>query len=116
MAGSLTFAALTKVVGDDKARSSDGAGSEEWLASVVEEVIEPDGRSSIRTTTSGRPGGSLPYGLAELWRDPDSGHRIEKTVFVECRAYYRRTDPSTCASSARPRRRGHRARSRATGR
>ena len=68
-------------------------GSQAWLDQVVEEVIEParpivDPHHHLWE----RPGFGR-YGLTELWRDTDSGHRIEKTVFIECRAYYREDGP-----------------------
>jgi predicted TIM-barrel fold metal-dependent hydrolase len=34
-----------------------------------------------------------PYLLEDLWADTDSGHRVEKTVFVECKAEYREDGP-----------------------
>ncbi len=68
-------------------------GSQAWLDQVVEEVIEPE-RPIIDPHHHlwERPGFGR-YGLAELWADTDSGHRIEKTVFIECRAYYREDGP-----------------------
>jgi predicted TIM-barrel fold metal-dependent hydrolase len=38
------------------------------------------------------------YMLEDLWQDTGSGHRIEKTVFVECRAFYRATGPKELQS------------------
>jgi predicted TIM-barrel fold metal-dependent hydrolase len=38
-----------------------------------------------------RPAGS--YLLDDLWSDTSSGHRVEKTVFIECRAHYREAGP-----------------------
>ena len=35
------------------------------------------------------PGGPLPYSLDQLRADVGSGHRVERTVFVECHASYR---------------------------
>jgi L-fuconolactonase len=31
--------------------------------------------------------------LEDLWGDTESGHKIEKTVFIECGASYRETGP-----------------------
>ena len=33
------------------------------------------------------------YTLEDLWRDTGSGHAVEKTVFIECRAFYREDGP-----------------------
>jgi predicted TIM-barrel fold metal-dependent hydrolase len=67
-------------------------GSQAWLDQVQEEVIDPE-RPIIdpHHHLFERPGWS--YGLPELWRDTGSGHRIEKTVFIECRAFYRQDGP-----------------------
>ena len=66
----------------------------EWLALVMEEIIEPD-RKIIDTHhhlwTVPTPWGR--YELADLWADTQSGsgghHRIEKTVFIDCHSNYR---------------------------
>jgi predicted TIM-barrel fold metal-dependent hydrolase len=63
-------------------------GSEEWLEQVVEEVVEPDLPIVDPHHHLWPAGGALPYGLDELHRDTRSGHRVEQTVFVECRAAY----------------------------
>jgi predicted TIM-barrel fold metal-dependent hydrolase len=67
-------------------------GTEAWLAQVVEAIIEPE-----------RPiidphhhlwfgwGRFSDYLLADLWADTESGHKIEKTVFIECGSSYRET-------------------------
>ncbi len=69
-------------------------GSNGWLDQVREEAIDPD-RPIIdphhHLWTSA--GGRTPYLLADLWADTGSGHRIEKTMFVECRASYREDGP-----------------------
>jgi predicted TIM-barrel fold metal-dependent hydrolase len=67
-------------------------GTQAWLDQVVEEVIEPE-RTIIDPHHHlwQRPGSS--YLLDDLWRDTDSGHRIDKTVFIECRAGYREAGP-----------------------
>ena len=69
-------------------------GSSAWLNQVQEAVIDPerpiiDPHHHLWTDTLGR----TPYLLADLWADTGSGHRIEKTVFIECRASYRRDGP-----------------------
>ncbi|MGB0221951.1 MAG: amidohydrolase family protein [Luminiphilus sp.] len=66
----------------------------EWLALVMEEIIEPD-RKIIDTHhhlwTVPTPWGR--YELADLWADTQSGsgghHHIEKTVFIDCHSNYR---------------------------
>ena len=68
--------------------------SPEWLASVVEPIIQPDlAIVDPHHHLWQRPGDA--YLLEDLWQDTGSGHRIEKTVFVECRANYRDTGPET---------------------
>jgi predicted TIM-barrel fold metal-dependent hydrolase len=68
-------------------------GTREWLAQVVEEIVEPE-RPIIDPHHHlwERPGG-VNYLLKDLWADTGSGHRIEKTVFIECRAGYRTEGP-----------------------
>jgi len=68
-------------------------GSQEWLDLVVEDVIEPDLRIVDPHHHLWPTGGVLPYGLAELHADTESGHRVEHTVFVECGAAYRSDGP-----------------------
>jgi L-fuconolactonase len=63
-------------------------GTEAWLAQVSEEIIDPQ-RVIIdphHHLWQSRHFGD--YLLEDLWRDTASGHRIEKTVFIECRAFY----------------------------
>jgi L-fuconolactonase len=70
-------------------------GTEAWYAQVQEEIIEPE-RPIIdphHHLWSGRPFPIPDYLLADLWRDTGSGHKIEKTVFIECHASYRETGP-----------------------
>ena len=69
-------------------------GSNAWLNLVREEPIDPDRpiidpHHHLWTDAFGR----TPYLLADLWSDTGSGPRIEKTVFVECRAEYRTEGP-----------------------
>jgi L-fuconolactonase len=68
------------------------AGNEDWLARTVEEAIEPelpicDPHHHIWDHAGSR------YLLDELTRDLGSGHRVEKTVFVECLQFYRSDGP-----------------------
>ncbi|MEE2775684.1 MAG: amidohydrolase family protein [Acidobacteriota bacterium] len=68
--------------------------SAEWLDSVREEIIDPD-RPIIdphhhlwKTATMwGR------YELEDLWADTESGHNVEKTVFLDCHSSYREDGP-----------------------
>ena len=69
-------------------------GSTAWLDLVHEDAIDPDRpiidpHHHLWTDAFGR----TPYLLADLWSDTGSGHRIEKTVFIECRAEYRTDGP-----------------------
>jgi predicted TIM-barrel fold metal-dependent hydrolase len=60
----------------------------EWYDQVDEEVIDPDQRIIDPYHHLWPVGGALPYGLDELLADVRSGHRVARTVFVECRAAY----------------------------
>jgi L-fuconolactonase len=68
-------------------------GSPAWHAQVVEEIVDPD-RVIVDCHHHlwRRPDGNN-YLLEDLWRDTGSGHNIQKTVFVECRAGYRSDGP-----------------------
>jgi L-fuconolactonase len=69
-------------------------GTEAWLAQVVEEIIEPERPIIDPHHHLWFGGGRFPeYLLADLWGDTQSGHKIEKTVFVECGSCYRKTGP-----------------------
>jgi L-fuconolactonase len=64
----------------------------EWLAQVAEAPLEPDlpiidphHHFSVHTDEG--------YGVAALQADLASGHRIEATVYIECRANYRADGP-----------------------
>ena len=70
-------------------------GSTAWLNQVQEAVIDPDRpiidpHHHLWTDAFGR----TPYLLADLWADTGSGHGIEKTVFIECRAGYHAEGPA----------------------
>ena len=70
-------------------------GSEEWLASVIEDVVDPerpiiDPHHHLWKT----PSMWGTYELADLWADTSSGHNVEKTVFVDCHSEYRTEGPS----------------------
>jgi L-fuconolactonase len=68
-------------------------GSQTWLEQVSEDVLEPQRRIiDPHHHLWHRPGfGS--YMLDDLWADTGSGHRIEQTVFVECRTSWRSDGP-----------------------
>ncbi len=58
--------------------------SDAWLASVQEDVIDPD-RVIIDRHHHLRAGnGPMKYGVAELLADVSDGHRVKHTVFMEC--------------------------------
>ena len=68
--------------------------SAEWLASVREEIIDPE-RPIIDPhhhlwKSAGMWG---TYELEDLWADTGSGHNIEKTVFLDCHSSYREEAP-----------------------
>ena len=65
----------------------------EWLDLVQEEIVEPDRRIIDTHHHLWGPGGALPYSLDDLLADTGSGHRVEKTVFMECHAEYRSVGP-----------------------
>jgi L-fuconolactonase len=65
--------------------------SESWLASVQENIIDPDRRIIDPHHHLWRTG--IVYQVEDLWRDTESGHNIEKTVFVDCSAEYRTDGP-----------------------
>ena len=66
----------------------------EWYDQVVEEIVDPDQRIIDPHHHLWPPGGVLSYGLDELLGDVRSGHLVERTVFVECRAAYASDVPS----------------------
>ena len=68
------------------------AGTLPWLDRVQEDIIDPSQRIiDPHHHLWRRPRGD--YLLEDLWLDTTSGHRIEKTVFVECHAEYRKDGP-----------------------
>ena len=62
--------------------------TQEWLDQVVESVVDPGQRIIDPHHHLWPKDGILPYGIAELTADTQSGHLIEHTVFVECGAAY----------------------------
>jgi L-fuconolactonase len=68
-------------------------GTEAWYAQVTEDILEPE-RPIIDPHHHLWSGWEIPdYLLEDLWADTDSGHKIEKTVFMECGASYRESGP-----------------------
>ncbi len=68
--------------------------SAEWLGSVQEDILEPerpivDPHHHLWKDSSfwGR------YELEDLWSDTETGHNVEKTVFIDCRSSYRDDGP-----------------------
>ena len=68
-----------------------------WLDQVQEEIIEPDIRIidphhhlwKGPSRTEGIPK-TYRYLLEDLWSDTESGHKIEKTVYIDCgQEYYK---------------------------
>ena len=68
--------------------------SAEWLDSVKEDIIDPD-RAIIDPHHHLWEAPSMwgRYVLEDLWSDTESGHNIEKTVFLDCRSSYRKDGP-----------------------
>jgi predicted TIM-barrel fold metal-dependent hydrolase len=71
-------------------------GSDEWRALVDEPVLDPEQRI-VDPHHHLWPAGPLPYSLPELLADVGGGHRVEHTVFMECRAAYRTDGPAAFA-------------------
>jgi predicted TIM-barrel fold metal-dependent hydrolase len=72
-------------------------GTDAWLNQAPEPVVEPDlpivdPHHHLWPAASDRD-----YGPAELLADTRSGHRVERTVFVECAASYRSDGPAEFA-------------------
>jgi len=61
-------------------------GTQEWLDQVDEDIVDPDRAIVDPHHHLWPPGGALPYGLDELHADTGAGHRVVRTVFVECGA------------------------------
>jgi predicted TIM-barrel fold metal-dependent hydrolase len=68
-------------------------GTEAWRSQIVEEIVDPE-RVIVDPHHHlwKRPTGDT-YVLEDLWKDTGSGHRITKTVFIECHAGYRESGP-----------------------
>jgi len=68
-------------------------GSPEWYGQVTEEIIDPDRVIVDPHHHLWHHPGMNTYLLDDLWADTDSGHCVEKTVFVECHSEYRTEGP-----------------------
>jgi len=71
-------------------------GTQAWRAQVTEEIVEPerpiiDPHHHLWHTNTWTQG--APYLLEDLWIDTQTGHNIQKTVFVQCGASYRTDGP-----------------------
>ena len=68
--------------------------TDEWYAAVREEIVEPE-----RPIVDPHhhlwqiPSAWGTYVLEDLWADTESGHNIEKTVFIDCHSSYRQDGP-----------------------
>ncbi len=84
---------------EPNARVCHGAGMverpimQEWSELISEEIIDPDRRIIDPHHHLWPPDEGLPYGLDDLHNDTNAGHKVVKTVFVECRAAYRKDGP-----------------------
>lgn len=65
----------------------------EWLDRVQEEIVEPERRIVDPHHHLWGSNGPLPYSLDDLWADTGSGHRVDQTIFMECRAEYLNEGP-----------------------
>lgn len=64
-----------------------------WLAQIQEDIVEPDRRIIDPHHHLWKKRFGWDYLLPELSEDTNSGHNIEKTMFMECRAFYYREGP-----------------------
>lgn len=68
-------------------------GTQEWLDQVIEEIVEPELEIVDPHHHLWPAGQGLPYQRDDLHRDVASGHRVIKTVFMECGSAYDRDAP-----------------------
>ena len=69
-------------------------GSDEWRALVDEPIVDPERRIVDPHHHLWPTASRLAYGLADLLADVGGGHRVERTVFMECHAAYRTDGPA----------------------
>ena len=68
-------------------------GTQEWLDQVIEEIVDPELEIVDPHHHLWPAGQGLPYQRDDLHRDVASGHRVIKTVFMECGSAYDRDAP-----------------------
>jgi L-fuconolactonase len=68
-------------------------GSADWLQQVQEDIIDPQRPIIDPHHHLWRKRFNQDYLLDDLWADTDSGHNIQQTVFIECRAFYDKQAP-----------------------
>ena len=68
-------------------------GTQEWLDQVIEEIVEPELEIVDPHHHLWPAGQGLPYQRDDLQRDARGGHRVVKTVFMECGSAYDRSAP-----------------------
>lgn len=68
-------------------------GSDAWLNQVQEHIIDPERRIIDPHHHLWRKRFDRDYLLEDLKSDTESGHNIEQTVFIECRAFYDKDAP-----------------------
>ncbi len=73
-------------------------GTKAWYAQVREDILEPERPIIDPHHHLWTGGGRSDYLLEDLWNDTGSGHKIEKTVFIECGTHYRETGPDDLKS------------------
>jgi len=71
-------------------------GSDEWRALVDEAVVDPEQRI-VDPHHHLFPGGPLPYDVDAFLADVRGGHRVERTVYMECGTGYRTDGPPELA-------------------
>ena len=75
---------------------SDAIGEQQaWLDQVKEEIVDPERLIVDPHHHLWRHPGIPPYLLTDLHGDTGSGHRVEKTVFMECGAEYLTEGPES---------------------
>jgi predicted TIM-barrel fold metal-dependent hydrolase len=74
-------------------------GTQAWLDQVTEDIIDPERPIIDPHHHLWKRGFGFDYMLDELWQDTGSGHNIEKTVFIECHAFYNRDLPEHLKST-----------------
>jgi len=72
-------------------------GTAPWRALVEEPVVDPEQRI-VDPHHHLWPSGPLPYDLDDLLTDVRGGHRVERTVFMECGAAYYPEGPAELRS------------------